>query len=321
MAYFGTRHTHIEHEDERPLPLIFLSLSSHDYQHPIFRRLLKDLKSERRIRIWHAPEQLAIGDSLFNSVQEALSEASFHVIIVSNSYRTSQYTNHELHMAYTEQFRNQKGSIIPVLIDKGHLPELITSLSYIDLTKDYKLGFQQLIENILMASERPLVSFQLDTIVENQPIIEITGLVGSRLIEYFARHPEEMKIMPRRKFEELIAELFSGFGYDVELTQQTRDGGRDIIAIAMREVYVKYLIECKRPDPGGYVGIRPVRELYGVKTDERATKAILATTAHFSPDALLFFENHRWELEPRDYNGLTAWIHEYIDKFGSSLGS
>jgi len=57
-----------------------------------------------------------------------------------------------------------------------------------------------------------------------------------------------------------------------------------------------------------------VRELYGVKCDERATKAILATTAFFSKDALLFFENHKWELEPKDYTGLMTWIRAYLKK-------
>ena len=78
--------------------------------------------------------------------------------------------------------------------------------------------------------------------------------------------------MNRRGFEELVAELFGGFGYEVELTKQTRDGGRDIVAIKRGEVQVKYLIECKRPDPGGHVGVGPARELLGVLTDEKAQR-------------------------------------------------
>jgi hypothetical protein len=34
-----------------------------------------------------------------------------------------------------------------------------------------------------------------------------------------------------RTLEEIVAELFDNFGYEVELTKRTRDGGRDIIAI------------------------------------------------------------------------------------------
>jgi HJR/Mrr/RecB family endonuclease len=114
--------------------------------------------------------------------------------------------------------------------------------------------------------------------------------------------------------------LFDGFGYKVELTAQTRDGGRDVIAIGGQEVEGKYLIECKRPDPGRRVGIRPVRELFGVKTDEHATKAILATTAYFTRDALLFFDRHKWELEPRDFDGLMNWISAYLNRRKPNAG-
>ena len=118
--------------------------------------------------------------------------------------------------------------------------------------------------------------------------------------------------MNRRLFEELIAELFNGFGFDVELTKKTRDGGRDIVAIKSSEVNLKYLIECKRPDPENVVGIRPVRELFGVKQDEKASKAILATTTYFSPDALQFFERNKWELESKDFEGINNWIADYL---------
>ena len=114
------------------------------------------------------------------------------------------------------------------------------------------------------------------------------------------------------------AELFGGFGYEVELTKQTRDGGRDVIAVKRAEVQVKYLIECKRPDPGGYVGVRPVRELLGVRQDEGATKAILATTAYFSKDAKLLFERHPWVLEPKEFDDLKEWIKLYMKLKGNN---
>jgi DNA-binding transcriptional MerR regulator len=169
-------------------------------------------------------------------------------------------------------------------------------------------------------SDQPTIEPPSSLLLKSQKpssIITISDEVSSKLIEYFNTHPEELKVMNRRKFEELVAELFRGFGYQVELTKQTRDGGRDIIAVKSEKVLVKYLIECKRPDPGNYVSIAPVRELYGVKTHEGATKAILATTAHFSKDALGFFEMHKWELEPKDYHGIMEWISDYLGGFRS----
>lgn len=144
-------------------------------------------------------------------------------------------------------------------------------------------------------------------------VILISSNVGMELIQFFAEHPHEMKTMNRRVFEEMIAELFDGFGYEVELTGQTRDGGRDIIAIKESEVAVKYLIEAKRPEPGNPVGVVPVRALYGVKKLERATKAILATTTYFSRDAKVEFKDVTWELELREYEGIIEWINKYLE--------
>lgn len=157
----------------------------------------------------------------------------------------------------------------------------------------------------------PETKFKLEKPEKGQSIVVVSDLVGNKLIEYYHQKPEELKSINRRKFEELVAELFHGFGFDVELTQQTRDGGKDIVAVRQQLINEKYLIECKRPDPGGYVGVNPVRELLGVKSIESATKAILVTTAHFSKDAELLFEKKQWELEGKDFNGLWEWIEQY----------
>jgi restriction endonuclease Mrr len=155
-------------------------------------------------------------------------------------------------------------------------------------------------------------SFDTDTKTDGRSIIEIVSFVDRSLIERLSRFPDDLRIIDSRRFEELVAELFLGFGYLVELTRRTRDGGKDIIAIKRTEVNTKYLIECKRPDPGNPIGVSTVRELYGVKVDDGATKAILATTTYFTADAKQFFDKHRWELEPRDFDDIHGWIDEYL---------
>ena len=159
-----------------------------------------------------------------------------------------------------------------------------------------------------------IANFSLDIPIGKRTIVDISSSANDKLIAYFIQNPHRMKTMDRRLFEELIAEIFDGFGFSVELTQLTRDGGRDIIAIKNAEANLKYLIECKRPDPGTIIGIKPVRELFGVKSDEKATKAILATTSYFSNDATLFFERNKWELEPKDFDGIMQWLEEYKRK-------
>lgn len=159
-------------------------------------------------------------------------------------------------------------------------------------------------------------SFDVEKSVEGKSIIVVSELVGKELISHFHKYPKELKTIDRRRFEELVAEIFKGFGYAVELTKQTRDGGKDIIAIKSDLIKSKYLIECKRPDKGHKVTVHAVRELLGVKEDEKATKAILVTTAYFSPDAKLLLNKHPWELEGKEYTDLVNWIDQYISNSG-----
>ena len=148
--------------------------------------------------------------------------------------------------------------------------------------------------------------------LQHRPIIEVTDSVSVKLMKYIQANPTELLRMDRRRFEELIAQIWSGFGFTVELTQRTRDGGVDVIAIRKEHVNERFLIECKRPDPGKPVGIAPVRALFGVLVDQRATRGILATTAHFSKDATIFFEDHKWQLEGKDFGGIQDWINQYL---------
>jgi HJR/Mrr/RecB family endonuclease len=141
-------------------------------------------------------------------------------------------------------------------------------------------------------------------------IVQLSEQVSADLIEFFARHPEEMKLMPHRRFEELIAEVWKRLGYEVELTQQTRDHGVDVIAIKHSEVYTRFLIQCKRLSPGKKVTVAPVRELWGVKQHFGGSKAVLATTVYFTRPAQMFIDQHCWELEGRDYDGIVAWLRQ-----------
>ncbi|MFN3624522.1 MAG: restriction endonuclease [Hyphomicrobium sp.] len=172
------------------------------------------------------------------------------------------------------------------------------------------LGFGPLGATPLGAA--PLTQFDLEREVEGRSLIQIVPFVDRALIEKLKNCPNELRHIDRRKFEEVVAEIFDGFGYEVELTKQTRDGGKDIIAIKRREVNLKYLIECKRPDPGNIVGVAAVRQLWGVKGDEGASKAILVTTTGFSADAKAFVDRHTWELEARDFEGLQEWLDDYL---------
>src|SRR4030095_9851790 len=102
--------------------------------------------------------------------------------------------------------------------------------------------------------------------------------ISYELIKWLAQHPDRMHQLHHRKFGELMAELFRSKGYTVEMTQKTRDGGRDLRVIR-KEPFgsLLTLVECKKYSPTNKVGVGVVRSLLGVMDIERATNGVIAT--------------------------------------------
>lgn len=163
--------------------------------------------------------------------------------------------------------------------------------------------------DLLSVSEGKLIYLpQHDAIYTPQLILA----VHSELIKLIANKPDLVFEISPRQFEEIIAELFFKKGFEVELTKQTRDGGRDIVAIRKEmDVKTKYLIECKRYAMKRKVSIGVVQRLLGVKVAESANKAILATTSGFTKDARKFAHSHLWDLDLKDHNDIMSWIKAY----------
>lgn len=163
--------------------------------------------------------------------------------------------------------------------------------------------------DLLNVSEGRLIYLpKHDVIYTPQLILE----VHSEIIKLIAREPNLIFEISPRKFEEIIAELFFKKGFEVELTKQTRDGGRDIVAIKKEmDVKTKYLIECKRYAMKRKISVGVVQRLLGVKVAESANKAILATTSDFTKDARRFAHSHLWDLDLKDHNDIMSWIKAY----------
>ena len=143
-------------------------------------------------------------------------------------------------------------------------------------------------------------------------IIATYQTVNDELIQHLARHPEMLRSLDPRRFEELIAELFARQGFDITLTPRTRDGGKDIYAIKNDEVGKSlYLIECKRYAATNKVGVETVRALYGVASAESATKGIIATTSSFTKGAIDFATPLEYKLSLRDFDALKQWLYEF----------
>lgn len=137
-------------------------------------------------------------------------------------------------------------------------------------------------------------------------------VVNETLLEKLKRQPASIFDIPPRKFEELVAELLDGMGFEVELTKQTRDGGKDILAY-MKTPVGKFLclVEAKRYRQNRTIGVELVRTLYGTLSDYQANSAMLVTTSSFSQDAHAFRRRHEYQLSLHDYGNIVTWIQNH----------
>ena len=119
--------------------------------------------------------------------------------------------------------------------------------------------------------------------------------------------------MRPRQFEELVAEILASYGWQVQLTPPTRDGGYDIFAIAKDISGVKspWIIECKKYAEHRKVGVDIVRALYGTSAVlEQGANALLATTSYFTKGAREF-KASRYDLELKNFEAVVQWVNEY----------
>lgn len=91
----------------------------------------------------------------------------------------------------------------------------------------------------------------------------------------------DIDAMSHREFEYFIADLWRRQGYNAHLTQQSGDGGADVIADNDSE---RVAIEAKWRS-GGTIGPSTVRQIGGVATREGFDRGVVVTNRDFSDAA------------------------------------
>jgi restriction system protein len=133
--------------------------------------------------------------------------------------------------------------------------------------------------------------------------------VSDELIARLVARPELMYALRPRQFEELLAGIFARQGFDVELTQQTRDGGIDLYVVHHTPAgRLLTLVDAKRNRADRPVGVGIVRQLYGVVEARKASAGLIATTSFFSPEARALQAEIPFRLELRDYFDLQTML-------------
>jgi HJR/Mrr/RecB family endonuclease len=183
--------------------------------------------------------------------------------------------------------------------ENGNPRDILMHLSYfLGDGQEFTYRNQVIIEEL----ERPSL-----ILADTPEIITDLRFVNKRLLDRIGRKPEAIHHLTPRQFEELVAELYEERGYHVQLTQQTRDGGKDLIIMNRSDIgnFMIYA-ECKHYAPNRPVGVSVVSDLVGRMSADRATAGMVITSSYFSPDAKVFQSKFEHQMSLIDFVKLSA---------------
>ena len=120
--------------------------------------------------------------------------------------------------------------------------------------------------------------------------------------------------MKWRDFEELIGALLEDDGWTVTVTQPSRDGGFDVLAVRSDSILgeIRSVWQAKKYGPTNKVKLNEVRELSAVRDEERATKAMIVTTSRLTRDAIDWVKRDLYRLGYKDHEQIKKWIEGVI---------
>lgn len=145
----------------------------------------------------------------------------------------------------------------------------------------------------------------------DQLLAAIAGMSDASRIEFFRGSLDKLHYLSPFDFEELIAHLLDGLGFQVELVSRAQGGRRDIFATSHDVFAARYLVECERRIQGQLIDVEALQALRARALSGLATKAVLVTTARFAIESQDYLNDKIWQIEGRDYNGLSEWFEVY----------
>lgn len=144
---------------------------------------------------------------------------------------------------------------------------------------------------------------------------EIIVTMDSKLLDYLSKNPNYLYCLSSELFEDVMAELYRRCGYDVQKTQSTRDGGKDLILTDHTVLGdFHYYAECKKYHPDYHVGVDIIRQMSGILLSERVTGGIIATTSFFTEPAQTFIKSNNLQniIKLHDYNYIRSLLCKQV---------
>lgn len=250
---------------------------SYSYNDKHWADMIIDQLSSNGIEVVSSSYEFSMGTSITENIRSLISSSDFVIILLSTNY--SSWQEFEILKSIENNLSKRDITILPVILEKSKMPQVLESYQYIDLTKDKQEGIVTLISKIKNSME---IDFS--------------------------------KISPN-KFEDLTYDLLDCMGF-TSIQRNIMSNGNEIDIIAQfpytdpfgSKELETWVIEC-RLYLNTRVDIKTINQLQGILMSNKSySKGLLITNGYITSAALRFVqeikENNRFYIKTIEGNEL-----------------
>lgn len=181
-----------------------------------------------------------------------------HSVVYATAQRDAARVIVLANTGFSQRLRDEVTHRLPVEVELLGLDDLRTWISRIDSTEED---------------------------IDAEAAIIVQDL-ASRFASIIARNPRALDRIEWRDLERIIAEIFRGLGFDVELTPPAKDGGKDVVLQCLvRGARHSYIVEVKHWRSGTRVGSSAVREFVDVVAREARQGGVFLSSSGYTENA------------------------------------
>jgi len=121
---------------------------SYNHKDEAFVQKLSNELIKKNVPVWLDKMQMRLGDSITDSVQNAMEKASFVCMVLSKNSLQSKWVKREIEASLVRELEDEKLSILPLVIDDSELPLFLRDKLYADFRKDFDSGVKMILEAV-----------------------------------------------------------------------------------------------------------------------------------------------------------------------------
>jgi hypothetical protein len=188
------------------VPQVFISHSSEDK--PRVRKLANDLMREG-ISVWIDEAEIKIGDSILEKINQALLYSDVVLALLSKNSIKSSWVRKEIETAFSKNLEGASSLIIPVLLDSlesDEIPPAIRNVKWVDLSKDYDKGFNELTRVLLRTPKKDVPKPAISAVFDPR---DLAKEVAKEVIQVLRSDPNGIRIPEWDPDPELVFVIIS----------------------------------------------------------------------------------------------------------------